>query len=673
MEEMVMTTTGNTPEYPLDRFQRAAAEDGEAATILVVGEHGTGQTQTLVARAAYLLRRGVIPAHITALATTDGHAAHLRRRMAAHPVVGEYIGEIFIGGIDEFFNAILRDGGARVLDLSPLYTLWDEATTLRMVQLAWRAAGRKDLRISELRQVRQWRRRNLAGWPESQPSPPEKGHWREVNDIYEVELLRQGAVEGYQLPALAYSALDRDPALREKWSSGRAQHLLVEDGEGLTSRQTAGLDRLRGQRRSLMITARPRSPDDLGTGRGPMDLLLLPSSKVQVHRLKVDHGHADPIFQVYTQLRRSPSYEPPAVDETCDSPEGRPPRLVEVEGHHDDIALRCAREIARMLNGGVPWEEIAVLDRDGRAMSRVRTHLTYLGIPYRELGRSPADLPTDTRCAVALMTLLLNPDDLPSLCIAAAASHPNKDRVLSGSTALKLYRAARESGKDLVITTAELLYAGVLDPLERGLLGELIISLKVLVQIFSDPEVDLNVLYQAALATVRRSHPKGVLPLEEPHESDFADLCSRTPPLPGEGKAVHLRRILDLWSGVLHPSRAHETGTGVTFASYEEARGRSWSFVLMPDVSDQASPGKAGPYGRVLDDELLLFRDAVARGTQVLVMYYLADAGMAGQRYTLSRFLDPVRDLLEFRRQPYEPPPSYEDPFSGHDPSSAPA
>ena len=92
----------------------------------------------------------------------------------------------------------------------------------------------------------------------------------------------------------------------------------------------------------------------------------------------------------------------------------------------------------------------------------------------------------------------------------------------------------------------------------------------------------------------------------------------------------------------------------------------------MPDVSDQASPGKAGPYGHVLDDELILFRDAVARGTRLLGMYYPADTGMAGERYILSQFLEPVRDLLDFRRQPYEPPPSYEDPFSGPDPSSAP-
>ena len=668
-----MTTTGKTPEYPLDRFQRAFAEDGEETTILVVGEHGTGRTQTLVGRVGFLLQGGVSPADICCVTTSEGNATNLRHRMSVHPVVAEHINEIFIGSIYELFNAVLRDGGARVLDLSPHYTLWDEATTLRMVQMAWRATGREELRMSELRQVRQWRRRNLVGWPESQPAPPGKGHWREVNEIYEAELRWQHAVEDYELPALAYSALDQDSALREKWASGRARHLLVEDGEGLTPRQAAGLDRLRGQRRSLMVTARPKSRSDLGTGWGPMELLLFPYSSLQVHRLMVDHAHAEQVFQVFTQLRRSPSDGPPSVEETCDGPDGGRPRLVEVEGHHDDISLRCAREISQLGYLGVPWEQIAVLDRQGRALGRMRIHLTYLAIPYRQLGGVPADLPTDARCAVALLTLLLNPNDLPSLCTAAASSHPNKDRVLSDPTALKLYRASRESGQDIVVTTAELLDAGALDPDEHSLLGETIISLKVLAAVFVDPEADLSVLYQAALLCARRSQPKGVTPSRDPHESDFADLCSRTPRLPGESKPTHLRRVLDLWSRVLYPTRSHDTGTGVTFASYEEARGRSWSFVLMPDVSDQASPGKAGPYGRVLDDELLLFRDAVARGTQVLVMYYLADTGMAGQRYTLTRFLEPVRDLLDIHRQPYEPPPSYEDPFSGPDPSSAPA
>ncbi len=240
------------------------------------------------------------------------------------------------------------------MDLSPHYSLRDEATTLRMVQLAWRSTGREEPRMSELRQVRQWRSRNMAGWPDSQPLPPEKGHWREVDEVYEAELRRQQAVEDYELPALAHSALDRDPALREKWSSGRARHLLVDDGELLTPRQTAGLDRLRGQRRSLMITARPRSRRGLGAGLGLMDLLLFPSSKVQVHRLMVDHGHADPIFRVFTRLRRSPSDAPPATEESCDGPHGGRPWLVEVEGHHDKITLRCAREISRMGNLGVP-------------------------------------------------------------------------------------------------------------------------------------------------------------------------------------------------------------------------------------------------------------------------------------------------------------------------------
>ena len=404
-----------------------------------------------------------------------------------------------------------------------------------------------------------------------------------------------------------------------------------------------------------------------------MDLLLFPSSKVRVHRLMVDHGHVHTIFRVLTQLRRSPSDPPPAVEETCAGPYEGHLRLVEVEGHHDDVALRCDREISRMVYGGVAWEQIAVLDRDGRALGRMRTHLTYLGIPYRELGRSPAELPTDARCAVALMTLILNPNDLPALCTAAAASHPNRDRVLSDPTVLKLYRAARESGEDLVLTTEGLLGAGKLDPEERRLLGEMIISLKALLQVFRDPEVEANLLFHAALALVRHFQPRGVPPPEEPGEFDFGHLCSKTPRLPGESKPAHLRRVLDLWSGVLHPARPHETGTGVTFASYEEARGSYWNVVLLPDVSDQASPGRAGPYGRLLDDELRLFRDAVARGTQILVMYYLADTGMAGQRYALTRFLEPVRDLLDFRRQPYQPPASYEDPFSGPDPSSAPA
>ena len=173
----------------------------------------------------------------------------------------------------------------------------------------------------------------------------------------------------------------------------------------------------------------------------------------------------------------------------------------------------------------------------------------------------------------------------------------------------------------------------------------------------------------ARIGTGQVLEAQGLPRYYEPQEDDLFGLA-HTPALPGESKPAHLRRILDLWSGVLHPARSYETEVGVTFADFEAVRGRFWSVIIIPDVSDQATPGRAGSYSVALDAELRLFCDAVARAKEILYLYYLADTGMAGERYILTRFLEPVRHLLQFHRQPFEPPSSYPDPFSGPDPSS---
>ena len=55
-----MTANGDH-EFSLDPLQRAAAED-TADVVVMWGGSGTGRTHTLVARVAFLLRRGTSPA-----------------------------------------------------------------------------------------------------------------------------------------------------------------------------------------------------------------------------------------------------------------------------------------------------------------------------------------------------------------------------------------------------------------------------------------------------------------------------------------------------------------------------------------------------------------------------------------------------------------------------------
>ena len=95
----------------------------------------------------------------------------------------------------------------------------------------------------------------------------------------------------------------------------------------------------------------------------------------------------------------------------------------------------------------------------------------------------------------------------------------------------------------------------------------------------------------------------------------------------------------------------------------DAAKGRSWRCVFLLDVSDESIPGPLGPYSGRLEMEKRRFYTGVTRATEHLYLYCLVDTGR-GNNATPSRFLGPIRHVLEevhveHRGQP--PPP---DPFA---------
>ena len=655
----------NEGRFSPDPRQRAAVREDEGKFV-VIGAHGTGKTSTLIARVAFLLAREVPARQISCVTHSDETAAELRRRMKTHPLVGEQLDNLFVGSIDHLCNNLLREGGALALGMAPEYTVWDRPAVLEAVQLARRASRGRKLRRREIEAFLRWRRNNLARWPDEAPLPPREGFWPGLQAAYDDEMKLQNGVDVDMLPALAYAALGKDEDLRQRFSNARSRHLLVDDGEHFTLRQGSVLEMMVGPTRSVMVTVLSGQSLDMTNSRSPVAGLLLPYPTCRVHHLNLNHGRTRSLFHVSDALqdvRMLP--DPFAPGDTCDGPEGELPLLVEVEGTHEDMDRLALDQVQRWARQGIPWESLAVLDRRGRAVARMRTQLAHRDIPYRVLGEVPPDLPTDARCAVAMLTLLLNPGDLRAARVASAADHPNVSRLLEPTTSLKWRDVAAESGRNLMDAIQELLpVLGPSSPHWDPLL-HLGAQWEGLNEDLSDASYtfeDICFLVKAAVL-VRRA---GGLPEVVDAAMDrFLDFCLETPPLQGESNRDRLRRVLDLWSPALHPARRHQNEHGVVFAGFEAARGISANAVILLGLNDNVVPGKMGPYSDALGLELELFCDAVARASRFLHLYYLADTGRGGARYAPSRFLNPVRHLLDFHREPYRPPESYPDPFGG--------
>src|SRR5574344_312439 len=89
----------------LNPEQHAAATAGDGP-LLVLAAAGTGKTQTLVYRVAYLVEQGTPPDPILLLTFTNKPAREMLER--ARHVVGDAVGDVWSGTFHHVCNRLLR-------------------------------------------------------------------------------------------------------------------------------------------------------------------------------------------------------------------------------------------------------------------------------------------------------------------------------------------------------------------------------------------------------------------------------------------------------------------------------------------------------------------------------------------------------------------------------------
>ena len=98
----------------------------------------------MIGRVAHLLDSGEPPGHITCLAGRDHSASELRYGLESHPIIKDHLDHIFVGTFQGYANFFLRRAGARVLGISPYYTVWDCQRAVEAVQVAWPEGPREE-------------------------------------------------------------------------------------------------------------------------------------------------------------------------------------------------------------------------------------------------------------------------------------------------------------------------------------------------------------------------------------------------------------------------------------------------------------------------------------------------------------------------------------------------
>ena len=629
---------------PLDEWQvRAGIADGH---VMITGIPASGKSQGLAARAARHLREAPGPRPIAFFTVRDESAAHLREIILKYPPFGGRVEHVLVSTFDQCANLIIRAGGHRVAGLGPCYSIWDEETALGVMASAPpEGLGRKPS-PGEIRRALRWHWGVQQRWPEDAPAvAPSRDFWI-IAEWYVLEKDRQNALDRWDLPLMAFRALGLEPSLVNALFPGGFQHILVDQAEELTPVHAAFLERLAGHSASLTLACDPNQAITPQAGVAALEYLRLSHPSFQDFPLRGCHRTSGRLARMAERFREAEDLPSVPVHHASVRGDEQPPKLVRIDGTLRDMHVQVIEDICRLHTEGIAWEDMAVLDRRGRAIQGMRTGLVHRNIPHRVLAEPGNPRPTDACAALFLITAALNPRDENALRIAGAPGYSNRSRTLSKETFHLIRKEAREKGEDLVATTRGLIADGRIHGPDEVSVRFVVGCRMTLETYLAGDARDLAALLAVILELVERAKPPGLREPEDPESAELLALCRDTPPLPGESRLAHLLRFLDRASRVLHPAGSGQGQDGVTFSSIRHAKGRRWDAVLLLDVSNDTFPGQGDLYDSKLAISRKLFHTAITRARKRLHLYCLSDTGRSGHSKP-SPFLESIEDFLE--------------------------
>ena len=637
------------PKYSIDPIQRKVAESVAPVTIITGGPQ-TGKSHTAVARVAFLLESGCPPEQIACVGATPERVAHLSHLMRSHPRVRANSDRLFVGTVLELANSLVRLLGEwKELSVPSNYSVWNDTQTDKVIAHAFAGLEGIKVKSTELSEATAWRRRARWRGKDDEEIPAADARQEDLADLCQREKLWLRVLDTDDLLFTATEVVEQfgkgELAEHDHWL--RCNHLLCDGVEDFNQREIKLLALLAGGSDTLTLTT-DENQRTRGSYSGSKVYGVRPQDRgAELHHLELTQTGTTPLSEAAALLRRSDQMQGLRdYEQVWDRVAGPNPRLVEVPGTNRDMAVRLVADVIARHDQGVPWEDMAILCKTSTAMKPLRTLLVHRDIPYRMLGRKPADRISDSDCVRAMLTCLINPYDLYAVSVAVGARQPNHDRRLNRKTSGMLWAMARALDLDLV-TAAETFLRRFEEP-QRVDLSWLVESHRHLQSILEGPGCDLTTLLAHALVQVRG--PEGPCSIAEDETVvDFRtdrlwQAAHNAAQTDGEPLEKQLVRFLDRTSAVLDAERGTSDPDALTVSTWDAIKGRYWPVVLVFDVSDQTIPGGAGVRGRRYQERL--WYTITTRATRELVYYCLKDIGL-GNKPLPTRYLEPLRPLLE--------------------------
>ncbi|HEY8866782.1 MAG TPA: ATP-dependent helicase, partial [Solirubrobacteraceae bacterium] len=407
--------------------------------LLVLGAAGSGKSEALARRLAWLAAEGTGPEHVLVLASSRAAARRLRDR--AEALLERPFEELWIGTWETICERLLRDHAAEA-GLDPFFETVGPAERLAMLldRIDELPLRHHEIRGNPAGLLARLLRRIDALKAEA-VDPESLAAWAaECGQSARDEAARESARREREFAAL-YAEHDRVLAAADSLDSGdvvlalgrllaeradvrreiaeRFRFLMVDELEDATLARWAVLAELGADTTNLLCTL----DDDAATrGPGPRAAAWFRDLHPEADVVVLDHS-----FRGGQDIADASRAVVAGIADRLEKPGRAAEAEVPVQfwrcRNERAQAQAVAREVEHLIAGGVQPDEICVVvDQPGRHGSAVAAAMEERSVPFRIAGPAALFRRPEVRDAIAWLRLLANPDD--SAAAARALTRP---------------------------------------------------------------------------------------------------------------------------------------------------------------------------------------------------------------------------------------------------------
>ena len=384
---MPENSAAHTDLSHLNPAQREAVLHTEGPLLIVAGA-GAGKTKTLTERIVHIILNGIDPKHILAVTFTNKASGEMRERVEAairkHKIEGLPTVTTFhrLGGM------IIREH-AGYFGLTKHYSIFDEDDAKSLIREAMREFG-IDPKLLDPKRVRHIISTNkMAG--ETPDTVQQKVASQAESDAvriwrsYEAKLLKSKGVDFDDLIVKSVRLLEKEPSIRAEYQQ-RFQYIHVDEYQDTNEMEYRMVKLLAGEKKNICVVG--DTDQNIYSWRGAKIKNML--------NFERDFPGAKTVFleQNYRSTSRIlEAANAVIVKNTVRLPKnlftelGTGEKLVRHEAFSEtDEAAYVARECEKLIAGGMPPEEIAVLYRANFQSRVLEEAFLYADVPYRMIG-----------------------------------------------------------------------------------------------------------------------------------------------------------------------------------------------------------------------------------------------------------------------------------------------